>query len=462
MELHRNKKGLTAMDREHTIMKYRILIADASEENRSILSAMLGEQYEISVAENGTEAAGLLKGDGGGIDLMLLNLMLPETGGLGVLEWMNRQNLIGTVPAVMIGKAYDPVCMEKAFELGAADYICMPFHAAIVRRRVANTMTLYAGQKKPAHMAENRKLSDGPDPYIRDCRPGAEKDTREEHKRIAELMRALKKVFDIVRLVDVAESYQIKPSDNGMDIITLHHCYAIWNRGQRCENCVSVKAYVKRSQMVKIEFCDTDIYLVIARYVEIGGTGYVLEMISRVNDRLLLGAYGINELIDKIIRHNKELYIDSLTGAFNRRYYEDQLKGLTRLEAVAMIDIDNFKQINDTCGHFAGDRALAEIVETIHTCILRVRDVLIRFGGDEFLLVFSEISAEEFEEVLERIRAAVSECSLEGCPQIRLSVSIGGVHSVYPAVKAIRLADELMYRAKATKNTVLTFHGNEQ
>ena len=61
MELHRNKKGLTAMDREHTIMKYRILIADASEENRSILSAMLGEQYEISVAENGTEAAGLLK-----------------------------------------------------------------------------------------------------------------------------------------------------------------------------------------------------------------------------------------------------------------------------------------------------------------------------------------------------------------------------------------------------------------
>ena len=105
------------MDREHTIMKYRILIADASEENRSILSAMLGEQYEISAAENGTEAAGLLKGDGGGIDLMLLNLMLPEMGGLEVLEWMNRQNLIGTVPAVMIGKAYDPVCMEKAFEL---------------------------------------------------------------------------------------------------------------------------------------------------------------------------------------------------------------------------------------------------------------------------------------------------------------------------------------------------------
>ena len=54
------------MDREHTIMKYRILIADASEENRSILSAMLGEQYEISMAENGTEAARLLKGVGGG------------------------------------------------------------------------------------------------------------------------------------------------------------------------------------------------------------------------------------------------------------------------------------------------------------------------------------------------------------------------------------------------------------
>ena len=91
-----------------------------------------------------------------------------------------------------------------------------------------------------------------------------------------------------------------------------------------------------------------------------------------------------------------------------------------------------------------------------------MQDALIRFGGDEFLLVFSEISVREFEEVLERIRAAISECSLEDCPQIRLSVSIGGVHSVYPVVNAIRLADELMYRAKATKNTVLTFRGNGQ
>ena len=66
MESHRDKKGLTAMDKEHTMIKYRILIADASEENRSILSAMLGEQYEISMAENGTEAARLLKGVGGG------------------------------------------------------------------------------------------------------------------------------------------------------------------------------------------------------------------------------------------------------------------------------------------------------------------------------------------------------------------------------------------------------------
>ena len=192
---------------------------------------------------------------------------------------------------------------------------------------------------------------------------------REDHERIAELMRALREEFDMVRLVDVAAAFQMEASDNRMDGMTSHHCYAIWNREQRCENCVSLKAYVKKSQAVKIEFNDTDIYLVIARYVEIGRKGYVLELISRVNDRLLLGAYGINELTDKIIRHNKELYIDSLTGAFNRRYYEDQLKGLTRLKAVAMIDIDNFKQINDTCGHFAGDRALAEIVEMIHTCI---------------------------------------------------------------------------------------------
>ena len=144
MELHRNKKGLTAMDREHTIMKYRILIADASEENRSILSAMLGEQYEISVAENGTEAAGLLKGDGGGIDLMLLNLMLPEMGGLEVLEWMNRQNLIGTVPAVMIGKAYDPVYLY-AVSCGDCPQARCEYNDAVCRTEEAGA---YGGESE--------------------------------------------------------------------------------------------------------------------------------------------------------------------------------------------------------------------------------------------------------------------------------------------------------------------------
>ncbi len=159
--------------------------------------------------------------------------------------------------------------------------------------------------------------------------------------------------------------------------------------------------------MTKFEFVNDDIYQVIAKYVVIDGTPLVMEMVFKMTDKIFLGAYGSGSLIDKISRFNRELYEDPLTGARNRRYFEEQLKSLDKMGAIAMIDVDNFKQINDSYGHVAGDAALCTIVRMIFEHV-RADDVVLRYGGDEFLLMFEEIPEKVFQQKLEDIREEIA------------------------------------------------------
>ncbi len=97
------------------------------------------------------------------------------------------------------------------------------------------------------------------------------------------------------------------------------------------------------------------------------------------------------------------LYIDALTGAYNRRYYEDKLRKKELEAGIAMMDLDDFKLANDTFGHEIGDLFLITVVRVIKS-VIRKTDALIRFGGDEFLLVMPEIAEEVFEGKLKEIR----------------------------------------------------------
>lgn len=92
-------------------------------------------------------------------------------------------------------------------------------------------------------------------------------------------------------------------------------------------------------------------------------------------------------LVAKVRGYNEELYLDALTGAYNRRYYEDRIRKVKSHAGVAMIDLDDFKLYNDTLGHKVGDLVLRTVAEVIRSCI-RKTDILIRYGGDEFILTW--------------------------------------------------------------------------
>lgn len=126
----------------------KILIVDDSEMNRDILAEMLGEEYEIIEAENGEKAVAVLQKHSAEISLVLLDIVMPVMDGYEVLAVMNSNHWIEDVPVIMISSETSPAMIDRAFELGVADFISRPFDALIVRRRVINTILLYAKQKK--------------------------------------------------------------------------------------------------------------------------------------------------------------------------------------------------------------------------------------------------------------------------------------------------------------------------
>lgn len=271
-------------------------------------------------------------------------------------------------------------------------------------------------------------------------------------KQILVMMEQLQLVFDVVRLVDVSVMTQISLAPDGTIVRQPYQYYAIWNRSRRCENCISAKALSLKTRLMKFEFKDHEVYHVIAKYVEIEGTPFLLEMITHITDDTVFGAYGRGAFAETIASYNHKLYTDPVTDTHNRQYYEEQLSGLTQ-DALAMLDADDFKQINDTYGHAAGDQALRAISRTVLSCT-RPTDALVRYGGDEFVICFRNIPRNAFAARLEQIRRAVEEIRLPDWPQLRLTVSIGGVYDHQTTDELVHVADEMLYRAKARKNAI--------
>ena len=152
----------------------------------------------------------------------------------------------------------------------------------------------------------------------------------------------------------------------------------------------------------------------------------------------------------------EKLYKDPLTGAYNRRYYEEVVRKSIGPAGIALMDVDDFKICNDTYGHYAGDVALETAASAIQSCI-RSSDLLIRYGGDEFLLVLPGIPGDILQTKLEQISDAVRNAAVPGYSHFRLSLSIGGtIQPITDPVEGIvRRADWLMYQAKCRKNAVM-------
>lgn len=227
----------------------------------------------------------------------------------------------------------------------------------------------------------------------------------------------------------------------------------------------------KKDQATRLEYAGEKILELTLRYAEIDGEVCLIEMIRRLDTEQMKNKESWQKESEERSALYDALYIDALTGAYNRRYYEDKLRKKELEAGVAMMDLDDFKLANDIFGHEIGDLFLITVVRVIKS-VIRKTDALIRFGGDEFLLVMPEIAEEVFEGKLKEIRRQLRASKIPAIEGFELSASIGAAMAKKQKTEeVVKRADQMMYQAKTLKNTILTewkhlgplegFEGNE-
>lgn len=257
---------------------------------------------------------------------------------------------------------------------------------------------------------------------------------------------ALRNIFETVRLVNPTTRRVLKISEEGKLVETGEACYAFWNRSEPCENCSSLKAFESKHWTNKLGMKNGRIYSIVSRRVTYADTDCVLELAFNMDEAIEKAQ---DEIGYKAIDANlfKGYYLDTVTKMYSRAYLENFSAGLEKAKGVAVIDLDKFKSINDTYGHMVGDLALRHVAKKVKECI-RKGDELIRYGGDEFLLLFFDISERDFFDKLKSIKKVVSDSAVDGYPELTVGISIGGVYDVRPLKRAIDLADKEMYKDK--------------
>ena len=187
-----------------------------------------------------------------------------------------------------------------------------------------------------------------------------------------------------------------------------------------------------------------DCHRATARYVEVDGEPRVFFFAQP------LDVDGDGKVMGELLYH------DALSGVYNRRFYEDRLRHQFIAAGVAIFDLDDFKLVNDTLGHHAGDLAIKAAARAMRSCI-RDTDMLVRYGGDEFVLVLPGIGRDDFRNKLRTLARKVAETTIRGYPTLKLAASVGGVLAAGRTIEdSVRSADKLMYRAKQLKEAVVT------
>ena len=172
--------------------------------------------------------------------------------------------------------------------------------------------------------------------------------------------------------------------------------------------------------------------------------------IIRIDDESVI--MGFSEKNKEINEIQNKIYTDSLTHVKNRKFYDEHLASQS-CTALVIADIDLFKQINDTYGHLYGDNVLTAIAEVLQQSV-RDSDNIVRYGGDEFLISFKDITPEILKNRLEKIRQTIESIQIEECPNMNLSMSFGAVYGDGLIKDMFSAADKLLYESKTVRNTI--------
>jgi diguanylate cyclase (GGDEF)-like protein len=286
-----------------------------------------------------------------------------------------------------------------------------------------------------------------------------------ELKEMLNQLKVFEKMYNIMRIVDPVEKKVLEYTGEELREESLP-CYEFWKQQDMCENCISMRAYLKDDTYVKIESKSDSLYMITAVPITVNNKKLVVELVKNVTNIIYIeneqNAMG-NEIYNLIKRMNNAAVKDALTESYNRRYINERLPveiinaSIHQVPlSVIFTDLDHFKNVNDTFGHTAGDMVLKKTVKAMSGCIHKENDWIARYGGEEFLLCLPGADNDAAVKIAERLRKRIErkEFTFQG-RTIRITASFG-VHTIDPDEKLysmeelIALVDHRLYEAKRT------------
>jgi len=288
------------------------------------------------------------------------------------------------------------------------------------------------------------------------------------------LIQIISKMYDLARIVDPSKKKIVLFSSE--EEIKLNSadtkCYSLWQEGKACENCVSARALLENKAIVKIEYDQERVFMINAFPVEVEGQIIVIEMLKDVTESGIIDIKAvINDTgkIESVInRRNQAIVQDALTQVYNKRYIYERLpfeiiQTLANKSplTVMMVDIDDFKLVNDTYGHIGGDYVLKGFANLLTRYIRKNIDWVARFGGDEFLVVLTETDIARGHQIAERMRKKIAATVITYKDQkIQLTGSFGLytlLNEELTPEKLIERADHQLYKSKESGKNKVSF-----
>lgn len=277
----------------------------------------------------------------------------------------------------------------------------------------------------------------------------------------------LDNVFVIQRIVDPKHK-KIITLDNDIKIDNNHKCFEFWKTGSACCNCISMRALNENSSFSKLEYVDEKLYMVISAPINVEGDLYIVELIKDVTNDTMFSTYTnktVTELKSEINKLNMLIITDELTNIFNRRYLDEHLpvllKNLSLPDfsiSLIMLDIDKFKDINDTYGHLCGDFIIKEVASLLDSYIKNFDGWTCRYGGDEFIAVIENKSENETYTIINNLKTLIGTKEfLYENKKINITCSFGVSYLNNENITfndALNLVDTKLYKAKGSRNSV--------